>query len=174
MSSKIYIGFSKPKGWFQPFAWAIRKWEGTEYSHVYIRIPSKFLETDVIYQASGMAVNFMSIETFLGHAEIVKEYEFEISDFTHKALLKSAIQNLGKPYSVKGIAGIVTARLCQILDIKLSSNPFTDGRAAYICCELGVQVMVEYLGAHIQKDWDLVTLIDMDKLLPLFGKEVVV
>ncbi len=166
----IYVGFSKPKSGFQPFSWAIRLWEGTEYSHVYIRIPSAFLETDMIYQASGLAVNMMSVQTFENHAEILEEYAFDITDETEKALLKSALEKLGVKYGIKQIFGIAFARINAIIGDKAESNPFTDGRSAYVCSELAAEVLVQFIGLKIKKDLDLVLPKDINKKVRKYGR----
>ena len=169
----IYVGFSKPRSGFQPFAWAIRLWEGTEYSHVYIRMPSTFLATDVIYQASGMAVNMMSFERFNGHAEVIKEFAFFIDESTERSLLQSAMAHLGASYSIKQIAGMVLARVYQLIgwDDGSKRNPLTDGRAAYVCSELAAEVLTQYLGADIKQDLDLVTPKDIYEVVERLGKE---
>lgn len=170
MANKIYIGFSKPSSGFQPFAWLIRKWEGTEYSHVYIRIPSAFLETDVIYQASGLAVNMQSSATFFGHATSLAEFQFDITDETQRNLLQTALSKLGTSYSIRQVLGMGLARAYNLVGLQDRYNPLTDGRAAYVCSELVGEVLVQYLGADIREDLDLITPKDIYEVVSRLGK----
>ena len=94
---KVSVGFSRHNG--SALSALICAVEGTEYSHVYIRRASKYGE--YVYQASGLQVNFMSIDTFLEHNTIVEEYEFEIPGTKHDDVIAFCIKYAGRPYSVK-------------------------------------------------------------------------
>ena len=65
---KIYIGFSTHTG--NLLSKTIQLVEGSKFSHVYIRKVSKYGE--YVYQASGLAVNFMNIDIFKAHNVIVE------------------------------------------------------------------------------------------------------
>jgi hypothetical protein len=128
---KLVIGFSKPKGFFKPFSWAIRLVEHTPYSHVYIRSRSEALGVDLIYQASGAQVNFMGLEMFKAHALILSEFEIDVEDDKYKEFMRWAIVNAGAPYSAKQPLGILLIKL-----FNLRKNPFANGGRAWVCSEL--------------------------------------
>ena len=131
----ITIGFSRPKGKICPcFSWGIRLFQGwTPYSHVYIKINSKSLDRDLIYQASGTQVNFMGSELFYGHVHVFEEFEIQIKDEDYIEMMKFCIDNAGKPYSAR-----------DILAILFSSEKLLDGREKFICSELVGIILEDY------------------------------
>lgn len=138
MVKTIFIGFSKPKNSFFPiFSWAIRLIEKTNFSHVYVRHATHY-NIDIIYQASGHAVNFESGELFFKKAQTVKEFEFRVSDEAFDAYMSFALRNVGKPYGIKQIFGIFLLKI-----FKLKSNPFKNGSADYVCSELVAEILYE-------------------------------
>lgn len=104
---KLIVGFSKPKSFWKPFAWLIRLYEQTEFSHVYIKHYSEKYDLDLIYQASGSQVNFMSRKQFDSHALSLYEYAFDVTDQEFDSYMKWAIENAGAPYSLKKIFEIL-------------------------------------------------------------------
>ncbi len=143
---KIIIGFSKPRGKFKPFSWAIRLVEGTPYSHVYIRTHSDKLDVDLIYQASGAQVNFMGLQHFNNHAIRLFEFEHEIPDQTYDAFMRWAIINSGADYSIKQPLGILLIKM-----FNLKRNPFANGSFAWVCSELAGFVLSSFLEVNIDK-----------------------
>jgi hypothetical protein len=73
----IRIGFSYHPN---PFSWLIRFFTSSKVSHTYIRLPVPEYETSVIFQASGLAVNYTASDVFESHSKVVEEYELEISE----------------------------------------------------------------------------------------------
>lgn len=149
---KIHVGFSRPNTW-KPFAWLIMKAYNTPYDHVFIRIHSDKYSRDLIYQASGSMVNFMGPDLFAAHNVIVAEFEVDVPDENYIAMMQFAIDNAGKPYGIKMVFGLGLVRLCELFG-KTIKNPFSDGGATYVCCELAGFIMSQYAGAHIGKDQD--------------------
>ena len=165
---KIVIGFSRPKGWFKPFSWAIRLVEKTPYSHVYIRAHSDALDVDLIYQASGAQVNFMGIQHFHDHAKTLYEFEFEISDEKYKQFMQWAIINSGADYSIKQPLGILLIKL-----FNLKRNPFDNGRCAWVCSELVGYFLVSCMGVYISDiNLEIVGPIDIFKLCQKYFKPI--
>lgn len=115
---KLVIGFSKPKSFWKPFAWLIRLYERTPFSHVYMKHFSDKYQAWLIYQASGAQVNFMSEKNFNHVAIKTSEFLFDISDDDFDSYMAWAIQNAGAPYSMKKILEIVLRK-----DIWPSSEP---------------------------------------------------
>jgi hypothetical protein len=98
---KVSIGFSKPKKGLKPrvISWLIRVFEGfTPYSHVFIRWENTWLDTDMIYEATGSGVSFTGRNLFEDYAHVVKEYELEISDYAYKELIKYCVDHSGYKY----------------------------------------------------------------------------
>jgi hypothetical protein len=141
---KIIVGFSRPKKFLKPFSWAIRLIERTPYSHVYIRSRSENLGVDIVYQASGLQVNFMGLQRFRDHAVTLAEFEFEMPDEMYKNFMRWAITNSGADYSMKQPLGILLIKLFNLRD-----NPFANGRSAWVCSELVGFVFDAFLGVKI-------------------------
>ena len=150
---KITIGFSKSKKKFAPFGWAIQWFQGTPFSHAYLRRNSPSTG-EYVYQASGNMVNFMGIETFLSIAKPIEEFEIEISDDVWGPTLKKLIEYAGRPYSIKSIIAIFLARF------GIKSRYLEDGKYAFICSEIVVEILHE-VGFINKEEWgksvDLVT-----------------
>lgn len=162
--AKIYVGFSSPKTW-KPFAEAIKLAEGTQFSHIYIRMPTKAkYGQDLIYHASGLAVNFMSSVIFESHNNIIKEFELDIDPETYNKTIAFAISKAGIPYGVKQILGIAICILGRKLG-KTWKNPFADGDCSYICSELVAEIARNCWGISIADDLQL---IDPKTLYSLF------
>lgn len=132
---KIKIGFSKSKKKFAFFSWAIRLFQKTPFSHVYVRRVAGFGE-EYVYQASGAMVNFMGIDTFHQLHEVIEEFEFEISAEDTRNLLRKSIRFAGRPYGRKQIFAILLAELFGI-----KSKSLQDQEYAFICSELVVDLM---------------------------------
>jgi uncharacterized protein YycO len=146
--SQVFIGFSKPKNKIFPwFSWLIRIVEKTPYSHVFVRIPSNSLGVDLIYQASGVAVNFVGTKHFNDAVCVIKEFPFEISEEGKTALLRWAVSEAGVPYGVKAILGILLVKC-----FNLKRNPFSDGQKTWVCSELAGAVLRDFFGAEISDD----------------------
>lgn len=148
----IRIGFSKPKGkWFPIFSWAIRVYERTPFSHVYIRWETKY-GPSLCYQASGQAINFMGPYAFDRHLTVVEEFEFEIPDESWEPLMSFCMENVGKEYDLLGVLGIPFVGL-----LKLSRNPFSNDENRQYCAELVTRIF-QHLGMGLNMDANRVKL----------------
>jgi hypothetical protein len=159
----LTIGFSKAKSKWKILSTLIRWLEGTEFSHVFIRWNSEYLQRDVIYQASGSMVHFMEGKRFDSINQTVDKFDILLSDATRKKVIQFAMDQAGAPYSVKQLVGLGLAKLMNSLGFK-GSNPFKDGRSHYICCELVAEVLIE-LGYSISQNLDEITPKDIYELL---------
>lgn len=160
---KIIFGLSKPRTW-KPFAWLIMVAYGIPFSHTYVKIYSDKYKRFLIYQASSTMVNFMNMETFNEEAEIIQEFEFNMSDMTKTAVMGYAIDNCGKPYGVMEIFGICYVRICYWLGITVT-NPLGDGSKTLVCSELVSDILREFFSATLTKDPDDMTPRDVFDLL---------
>ena len=144
----LIVGFSRPSGWFEPFSWLIRLAYWSRFSHAYVRLTIDDLDREIIFQASGTAVNFIGSDLFDSREVIFKEFKFPISSDKKKALLQFAIDQLGKPYGVKGILGMGLVRIGELLGIKIN-NPFTYDQSSDFCSEMTAYILENYEGVTI-------------------------
>lgn len=145
---QVYIGFSRPSGWFEPFSWAIRLAQWTPYSHVYIRIPSTSLNRDIVYQASGLAVNFIGSQRFQSKEIIVKEFPINISPESKTKVLQFSVDSAGAPYGVKEVFGIAWVLFNSAFGRKVK-NPFADGSDSFVCSEFVGDILKNDLGINL-------------------------
>jgi hypothetical protein len=146
---RIYIGLSRHTD-FAIFGRAIEWFEKTNFSHAYVRFYSESLNRSLIYQASGMSVNFTNIEHFNSINTTVKEYEILVSDEQYTQILQFCVDNVSKPYGLKSIFGIL---VYQIFGWKCI-NP--DKQESFICSEL-VCYILQMLGIINEPDLDYST-----------------
>lgn len=166
---KLYIGFSKPKNnKFPIFSWAIRLVENTPYSHVYIKWHSDYLERDIIYQASGSSVNFMEGSYFNNKAETLYEYEINIPNKSSKIAKQKAMDYSNRPYGIKQIFGILIVKIAKLFNKEIK-NPFSDGKATWVCSEIVANILIE-LGYNINISLDNVTPKDIYNFLESIKK----
>ena len=155
---KIYIGFSKPKHGFTPFASVIQWVEARPYDHCYIRFQEPSGEW-MIFQASKEMVNLYNPDLWKAENQSLKEYELEITPDQSTNLWKFITKNLGLPYSLLEDFGIL---LMKIFHTK--SNWFNrDGSAAF-CSQLCTQVC-QLLGLQIPVDSNTVDPTALDSIL---------
>ena len=149
---KIVVGFSRPKKW-KPFAWLIMVGYGIPYDHVYVRMHSDSYERDIIYQASKSMINFMGTTVFEADNIIVKEFQVDISTENKKALMQFAIDNAGKPYSIKEAVGLAWVRINALFGRKIT-NPFKDGTNGYVCSVLADYILDHYTTVKVPGDFE--------------------
>ena len=130
-----------------------------EYSHAYIKIHSAKYDRDIVYQASHLAVNFMGTTKFEEEAEVIKEYQLEVSDEALKKAMQFAIDNSGDPYDMVSAVGLGVSKIAGMLGKKMN-NPFNK-KGAYFCSELIASVL-EDLGIDIPGDANNLTPKDID------------
>jgi hypothetical protein len=130
---KIIVGFSHHPG--SIFSWLIRTATKSEVSHAYIRIPVEEYKQDVIFQASGLTVNYCNGEVFLKKNGVVEEYVIEISNEQAIENERSRITECGKPYSMNQIYGCLWVLAMRQIG-KRVPNPFSDGMHSYVCVEI--------------------------------------
>lgn len=127
---------------------------------MYIRWYSASLDRNLIYQASGLQVNFVGLEEFSVASRIIKEFPIQVSDQAFLKVLQFAVDNSGKPYSVKELLGYGWA-----IAFAKKTNPLGDGRKTFVCSELVGTILDEVLQIPVGKDLDLITPKDVFVLL---------
>lgn len=140
MTEYIIIGFSTPRT-FNTLSWTIRKAERTDFSHVYVKIFSKSLDRYLIYQASGLTVNFCGQQTFYAHNKDIAEFAIPITTEQKVEILKKCVDLAGRPYGIKALIGIGLVRLASIFKWKIH-NPYADGSKTYICSEITATLLI--------------------------------
>jgi hypothetical protein len=138
----LTIGFSKPKK-FKLLAWIIQKVEGTDFSHTYMKFHSDSLSRDLIYQASGLTVNFCGCTTFYSEHVEVDSYVIYVTDEQRIRILQKAIDLAGKSYGIKLLLGIGLVRFYAMFGKKIA-NPFSN-KETYVCSKL-IGAELEELG----------------------------
>jgi hypothetical protein len=159
----IVVGFSKPKTW-KPFAWLIQTAYGTSYDHVYVKLPCLEFNKDIIYQASGMKVNFMGVDVFKSENVILDQFDVDVLPENRIKMIQFAIDNAGKPYSLKEIFGFFIVRAAFWCG-KNISNPFRDGTNAYVCSELVSYLLQEFDSEELPKNYQDMTPRDVYEFL---------
>jgi hypothetical protein len=139
--NQIIVGFSRPKKWFSPFSWLIRLCTWTPYSHAYIRYENTYANRNVVFQASGLAVNFMNQEMFNGKEVVCAEFAIPISDSSKLSTVQFAIDSCGTPYGLGQVVGFGWVLFMRIFG-KSVENPFYSG-SSYFCSELVADILAE-------------------------------
>ena len=145
------IYFSRPRRW-DIGSWIIQKTQNTPFSHVAIYYDEKVYESTLRDIKPGQ-----SLKDWLEYNAIVMRVDVDFPEgwtnyrrLKFQSLLQFAME---QPYSLSQIFGIwLSDRL------GLKSNPFPNGRNAYICSELVAQAL-RHTGVNLPrfKRRDLIT-----------------
>jgi len=135
----VVIGFSRPRS-KKLFSEAIMWMQKTNFSHVYVKVEWPSAERELVYQASGLQVNFESWNHFQTHAYSVAEFKIDLTEESYKQVAKYICDNLNKPYSMKQVFGMFLLCLGKRFGIKIS-NPYKNRHDAFICSEVGADVL---------------------------------
>lgn len=141
MQEYIIIGFSTHRT-FNILSEIIKKVEHTDFSHVYIKLFSTSLDRYLIYQASGLSINFCGQATFYEKNKDIAQFLIAVTAEQKKAMLQLAVDLAGKPYGMKDLIGIGLVRFLAFFGKKIK-NPFADGSKTYICSELAATLLVQ-------------------------------
>ena len=140
--AKLTVGFSyAPTKWFSKLIKWVTK---SQVSHAFVVL--EIAGQTMIYQASGLCVNYHSKDVFLGIEKTVEFYEFNVTDEKAAANQLFRLTTVGKPYSWQEIVGYAVVLGYRMLGLT-TSNPFSGGKNAYIC--------VDIAAAHIPTDPEL-------------------
>jgi len=156
----VTIGFSKARSKLSILSWIIRKVEGTEFSHVYMKLKNGKID-DLYYHASGSRVNFMGSRIFNHKNITIEEVELDVSNKKYYSMLNFAIDKVGEPYSISQLFGILIVRLFALFN-KNINNPF--GKRGYVCTEL-VGEILNLDSKKINKELNSIGLKDIKKFL---------
>ena len=137
----IIIGFSTPNK-FNLFSFLIRIVCRSSMSHAYVKYHDDYTGRWVIFQASGLEVNYISEDKFKTLENIVAEFDLPVSDELKLKVVRDSIDRLGTPYGIKHIFGIVIVLIARGFG-KKTKNPFADGGATMVCSELAADELIE-------------------------------
>jgi hypothetical protein len=153
---KIIIGFSTSIKPFAPICWAIKQYQGTNYSHVYLRVQDSETLQQMIYQATGIGINCIYSQNFLQNNKIVAEFSIEIEDSIFLKIKEFINEQLGKPYSHLQYIDILLSDVYAFFD-KQYKPKFSDGENSYICSEFIAYILEEISPKFmIPKRFDLI------------------
>jgi hypothetical protein len=152
----VIIGFSRPSE-FKIGAEVIKLYMGTSYSHVYLKIKSKWYNSGIIFQASHGKVHCVCEPHFRSENEIIAEFKYEIESAKYKELYTYCIEALQKPYGYLGIIKLAFHKLFKR----------GDGARTFHCSELAARA----LPSLAIKDPDYITPEDLYEYLQ-FKKEI--
>lgn len=150
---KLTIGFSKPKNKIFPiFSWLIRLYEGTPYSHVWVRWQTS-VGPSVCYHAAHTTLHFLSDRCFERAITVVESFDFEVSDEAFNRMLKYSLETCGNDYA---LAGVLIVPILEFFKIK--KNPFDVGDKDQYCAELVCRILGQIEGQDLTFDPDRVKL----------------
>jgi hypothetical protein len=152
----LTIGFSKSKKFLPIGSWAIRAYMGTEYSHVYLRFYSESLSRSLIYEAVGKGVRFVGLPIWKQHSEEVKSYDIVVNDESYLKTLQYCVDNAGIEYGYLQNLGVFISDI-----LNLNKNPLDKGKN----CSEAVAEMLHLEGYEINKEYNLITPLDIDNIL---------
>lgn len=139
----IIIGFSRPKSWFEPFSWIIRLFTWSQFSHAYIQYYNAYADRWMVFQASGILVNFIGRTMFETKENIRAEFEIPVTTLTKLKTVEFAIDNVGLPYGLGQVFGFLLVLIVRIFK-KHIKNPFAN-TSSFFCSELTAQILTEIL-----------------------------
>jgi hypothetical protein len=161
----ITVGFSRPRAWFSPSSWLIRLFGGwTPYSHTYIKFYEGAYDRELIFQASGMCVNFMGRRRFDRQQVTVREFVLPVDAHVEKKMIQFAIDKVGVPYGFMDILGIAWVKLASVFGAMVK-NPVKNDGTTYVCCLLVGDMLARFLRAKMGKPVANMTLSDVYEYL---------
>jgi hypothetical protein len=138
---EIVIGFSRPKAWLEPFSWLIRLVTWSLFSHAYVKFYDDELDRWIVFQASGLKVNFIGQVMFDSIEDIYEEFVIPVSGATKKSVMQGAIDKCGSPYGIGQCLGFLWILFMRLFG-KRVKNPLYSG-SSYFCSEMVSDVLTE-------------------------------
>lgn len=130
---KLIIGFSDGGN---ALSWFIKYVTKSKVSHVFTMIADS--GEIVIFQASGLKVNYENYNTFLSHEKVIEMYSIDLTDAEAEANKKFRLTSVGLPYAWQELVGFGWVLLVRKLGIVVK-NPLSQGAHAHICVDTSVK-----------------------------------
>lgn len=162
---QLYVGFSTPYDQTELLGWIIRTVEKAPYSHTYLCWYSNYFDKKIVYQASGLEVNFVSLDRFQEQNKVVAEFVLEVPDSKEKEISRYCLEVLGTPYGIRHLIGLGLVKLWKLLFNKTIRNPFRDRKNSEICVECVAKVLIDILKVDIGEDIEEMGLHDLYRVL---------
>jgi hypothetical protein len=154
---KVVIGFSKPKSKFPVGSWLIRLYQGTSFSHTYLKFYSRSLDRLLVYESVGkVGVRFIGNKRWETHAIEVESFTITLKTLNNVKLMQECVDNEGEDYGFCQNIGVVIADI-----LNLQKNPFKKGKN---CSELISEILQDE-GYTLPKEPNLMTPKDVYDLL---------
>lgn len=134
----LIVGFSSH---YSIFSKLIRVITASKISHTYIRILNFYGAEDMVFQASGLTVNYTNYQYFQRKSKVIEEYEMQVSDKQYDTAMTLMSKSAGKPYSMPEILGILYVLFMREWMKKCVKNPYRNGDKSYICSELAAECL---------------------------------
>jgi len=154
----ITVGFSTPKH-STVFSKLIRFFINKPYSHVYIKYYSDKYDRFLIYQSSGLKVNFCNINNFYRNNIVINEYIFKITEEQYVKIFQDSIDLVGESYGLKEVFGLGIVQLFNLFG-KSINNPINE-KAKWFCSELIGRLLLT-IGFITQEEFNLNNLTPKD------------
>ena len=159
---KIIIGFSKSKKKMPIASWAIRAYQCTSFSHVYIRVAAKKAgRSDHILHASEGVVQHMSGTQFDKKHAVVEEFEIQLTKPQLMDLKTKMHELAGANYSIMQNIGIIWVHFLRVFGIR-TKNPWKDG---WNCSEYVAYILSSLYRQFQGLDYNMVTPKDLYNIL---------
>lgn len=157
---KFKIGFSSPINHFFPiFSFLIKLIFRIPYSHTYMKFHSDSHNRDIVYESVGVGVRFVGATYWLKHAEIIEEFEIEVTDECYRELMCFCIDQAGTSYGKMQCLGVFLAKI-----FKMKKNIFKNDKNEEICSEIAGRILSS-AGYSFDKDFDLISPKDIYNVL---------
>jgi hypothetical protein len=148
---RIYIEFTRPKGFFPVISWLIRLFQKTEYSHVRLCWAGFRGQVPVIYEASGAGLKFIGpIGALRKPVHVVSRFPLDLTGEQYRELVRLCMSYAGIKYGHLQILGIALVCL-----FGLKKNPFADGKKSQVCSEIVGYLLADILGWKTGLDLDI-------------------
>lgn len=127
----LIIGFSRAptKSFSRLICWVTK----SQVSHSFILL--EYADEQLIYQASGLAVNYENHDTFMSIEVPIEFYQFELTEAQRVKNELFRINTVGKPYSWRELIGYLWVLLARKFG-KRVKNPLSGGQTAYVCVDV--------------------------------------
>lgn len=138
-TNKVTIEFAKPKNHpFPLISWIIKAIEGTNFSHVVIRIDAG-INREFVYHSHMTGLNFLSKKLYNKRYQTVEKYEFQITKDQRKKLITWFLDKAGESYPMLELIGMLFVRFWERLFKKQIRNPL--GTTKMYCSEAAIRAL---------------------------------
>jgi len=147
---ELIVGVSRSKKKFAIASWAIRAYQCTKFSHIYLKRFTRVFTTPIIIHASEGLVQRMSGPQFDKKHFPIREFKITVSDEKYVELRDMMHFYSGDNYSIIQNVGILWVDLVRAITGKRVSNPWQKG---WNCSEFVMSILIQVFPEKF-KDFD--------------------